>query len=487
VIHNNEPQTLDQTKLFPRSRRPGAWRLRAGERIWLLLTGDTLAAVLAMVAALYVWAQEDWLDFSFEFIKVRPQTWFYLLPIVWLVLLVELYDIHRAHRRSEIVKGVAIAVLVSLGLYMLIYFTNPDPNSLPRRGVAVFIAGAGVLTLGWRMIYIAVFTAPQFMRRVLIIGAGKSGTTLAQVIKGTWPPPFYLVGLIDDDPQKQGKEVFGYPVLGGVECMLEVIQKENVSDLIFAISGEMRGETFQAVLDAREQGIDVTTMPVIYEELLNRVPIFLLQSDWILRSFIDQARTNGFYEIAKRIMDIAIGCAGMLVMVLVAPFVCLAIALDSGFPIFFRQYRLGRRGQLYRIIKFRTMVQNSESDGYVRTTQENDDRITRIGKFLRKSHLDELPQLINVLVGDMSLVGPRAERAELVDHLQSRIPFYRARLLVKPGITGWAQVNFGYAASVEDSAIKLEYDLYYIKHRNLLLDLVILAKTFRPVIGMRGQ
>jgi len=451
------------------------------------LTGDTLAAVLAMTAALVLWAQEFWLGFSLEFLNVLVPTWFYLLPIFWLVLMIELYDIHRAHRRSETVKGIAIAILVSLGLYMLIYFTNPDPDSLPRRGVAYFIAGAGLLTLGWRMLYIAIFTAPQFMRRVLIIGAGTSGTTLVRVIKAIWPPPFYLVGLIDDDPQKQGKEVLGYPVLGGVECMLEVIQKENVTDLIFAISGEMRGETFQAVLDAREQGIDVTTMPVIYEELLNRVPIFLLQSDWILRSFIDQARTNGFYEVAKRLMDICIGCIGMLVMILVAPLVFLAVVLDSGFPIFFRQYRLGRRGQLYRIIKLRTMVQDSESDGYVRTTQENDDRITRVGKFLRKSHLDELPQVFNVLVGDMSLVGPRAERAELVDHLQSCIPFYRARLLVKPGITGWAQVNFGYAASVEDSAIKLEYDLYYIKHRSLLLDLVILAKTFRPVIGLRGQ
>ncbi|MCL4561907.1 MAG: sugar transferase, partial [Chloroflexi bacterium] len=136
---------------------------------------------------------------------------------------------------------------------------------------------------------------------------------------------------------------------------------------------------------------------------------------------------------------------------------------------------------------FRTMRQDSELNGEVRTTDENDDRITRVGIFLRKSHLDELPQFINVLKGEMSLVGPRAERAALVTRLQQNIPFYRARLLVKPGMTGWAQVNFGYAATVEDTAVKLEYDLYYIKHRNLLMDLVIILRTGWTIIGFRGR
>ncbi len=169
------------------------------------------------------------------------------------------------------------------------------------------------------------------------------------------------------------------------------------------------------------------------------------------------------------------------------PLIGLAIVLDSGFPIFFLQNRLGKNGRTYKIIKFRTMRQDSEKDGEVRVTTEHDERITRIGLFLRRSHLDELPQFVNVLRGEMSMVGPRAERSELVTKLQQNIPFYRARLLVKPGITGWAQVNFGYAATVEDTAVKLEYDLYYIKHRNLLMDIVILLRTFGTIIGFRGQ
>jgi lipopolysaccharide/colanic/teichoic acid biosynthesis glycosyltransferase len=161
--------------------------------------------------------------------------------------------------------------------------------------------------------------------------------------------------------------------------------------------------------------------------------------------------------------------------------------LDSGRPVLYHQTRLGLNGQEYEIIKYRTMDRDSEKDGKVRVTVENDLRITRIGKLLRKSHLDELPQFVNVLRGEMSLVGPRAERAILVNNLQMQVPFYRARLLVKPGITGWAQVNFGYAATVEDTIIKLEYDLYYIKHRTLLLDLIILLRTVGTVIGFKGQ
>jgi len=169
------------------------------------------------------------------------------------------------------------------------------------------------------------------------------------------------------------------------------------------------------------------------------------------------------------------------------PFLALAIVIDSGAPVFFIQNRLGKSGKSYQIIKFRTMGQNAEKDGKVQITVENDNRITRVGWFLRKSHLDEWPQFINVLKGEMSLVGPRAERSELVRELQEKIPFYRARLLIKPGITGWAQINFGYAVSVEDTAVKLEYDLYYIKHRNLITDLVIMLRTVGSVVGFRGQ
>jgi lipopolysaccharide/colanic/teichoic acid biosynthesis glycosyltransferase len=264
------------------------------------------------------------------------------------------------------------------------------------------------------------------------------------------------------------------------------LEEDHISDLIFSISGEMNQTMFQNLLNAEEKGVEVTTMPLVYEETLNRVPILLLKSDWILRSFVDQSHTGGFYEVAKRLMDIIGGLVGMVFLIICAPFISLAIFLESGRPIFFSQDRMGVNGQVYRITKFRTMHKDAEKDGKARMAVENDDRVTRVGRFLRKSHLDELPQFISVLIGSMSLVGPRAERPELVDTLQEKIPFYRARLFVKPGITGWAQVNYGYASTIQQTIIKLEYDLYYIKHQNLLLDVLILFRTVGSVFGLKG-
>lgn len=466
-------------------QRPLLWRLRSGERRLILLLGDAFVAGVALLVAMYFWGQDDWLRFSTQFLRERIPFWFYILPVVWLVLMVELYDVRRAGRRGDTVRGIGIAAIISLGLYLFVYFTS-EPNSLPRYGVAIFVVTSAVLTLFWRLLYIRVFTTPLFMRRVLIVGAGRAGSNLVKVIREIWPPPFYLVGLIDDDPGKIGTEVCGYPVLGGSSQLLSLIENQNVTDLVFSISGEMNPQSFQNILTAQEKGVEVTTMPIVYEDLLGRVPILLLQSDWILRSFVDHAHASEFYELAKRLIDIAGGLVGSMILLFLSPFISLAILLDSGSPVLYRQNRLGKNGRTYKIIKFRTMRQDSEKDGKPRPAVANDERVTRVGYFLRKSHLDEFPQFINVLRGDMSLVGPRAERSELVEELQNKVPFYRARFLVKPGLTGWAQINFGYAATVEDTTIKLEYDLYYIKHRNLMMDITIILRTAGSVIGLRG-
>lgn len=462
------------------------WRLNASDRRTLLIIGDVIAVVAAILVALYVWSQRDWLHFSWQFLTVRVPFWFYLLPLLWLFAMVELYDIHRANRLSFTLRGLAKAAFICLALYLFIYFTS-EPNSLPRRGVAAFIASVTVITLIWRIIYIQIFNQPDFMRRVLIIGAGRAGKSLIEMISSVWPPPFYVVGIVDDDPEKANTLLGNFRVMGNAGNMLEIIHQEMISDLIVAITGEIKGSMFQAILDAQEQGIQITTMPVVYEELLGRVPIFHLDADWMVRSFSTEVRATGFYELTKRIIDILGGLIGVIGILIMLPFITLAIYLDSGKPIFYSQNRLGKGGARYRIWKFRTMYADAEKDGKIRTTTENDTRITRVGRFLRRSHLDELPQFYSVLRGEMSLVGPRAEREELVKELQTHIPFYRARLLVKPGLTGWAQVNYRYAATIEETATKLEYDLYYIKHRNLLLDMVILLRTVGVVVGLKGQ
>jgi len=472
----------------PLSRpRPNGWRVRPREQRTILLIGDLFVSVLALFGGLYFWGQKDaWLKFSLDFLKQRVDLWFYLLPIIWMVFLVELYDLHRAKNLRQTASGIAIAALTGIFFYALIYLISPK-NSLPRLGIGFFLIFASILTFLWRLVYIQIFTAQAFLRRVLVIGAGKAGETIARAYKDLRPQPFFLVGFTDDDPEKIGKKVDEFPILAGNDRLLEIIDAEAITEIIVAISDTMLGGTFQAILDAQEAGVEVVRMPTVYEELLGRVPIHHLESDWLIRSFVDEARAGGFYEMAKRLLDILIALTGLIICILLAPLTAIIILVDSGFPIIYKQKRSGKGSKLYNIYKFRTMFQNAEEDGRAVVTEMNDPRVTRTGVLLRRTHIDELPQFWNVLRGEMSVVGPRAERPELIDKYQKEIPFYRARLLVKPGITGWAQVNFGYSATIAQTIIKIEYDLYYIKHRNLLMDILIILRTMTQVIGFRGR
>jgi len=457
------------------------------EQRTLLIIGDFFVGILSLLIALIVWGASttEWLGLSFAFLQDRVASWFYLLPFIWLLLLIEMYDVPRAFNWKQTLQGVASSTGIGVAVYLVIYFASENP--LPRIGIAVFLATAFVLTTFWRILFIRVFTAPQLMRRVLLVGAGNAGSMVLNSINGIKPKPFELVGVIDDDPKKLNALIAGYKVIANSGELLRVISEEVISDVIVAITGEMRGSTFQILLDAQQSGVEITRMPVVYEELFGRVPIRILETDWILRSFVDQFSRNVFYRLGKRTLDIIGGLVGVVILGVIIPFVGLAIWVESGLPILYSQVRLGRGGEPYRILKFRTMRQDAESGGQPILAKEDDERATKIGRFLRKTHIDEIPQFINVLYGQMSLVGPRSERPSLVEHYTQHIPFYKARLLVKPGITGWAQVNFGYANSVDDTRIKLEYDLYYVKHRHMMLDLLTLFRTPGTMLGMRGQ
>ncbi len=462
------------------------WRIRDGERQAILFIGDLIFTYLAVFIGLYFWAQRDWLDFTGAFLDQRAPFWFYLLPFLWILFLIEIYDVRKANRREDVVRGIITAASIGIVIYLIIFFIS-EPNSLPRRGVFFFIISATLLTFLWRFIYIRIFAAPVFMRRALMIGAGKAGSTLAKMLSEIHSSPFIMVGYIDDDPEKLGEEINGHKVLGNGALLTELTEQLDITDLIFAISGELNPEMFRAILHAAEENdIEVTSLPAIYEEVFGRVPIFLLPSDWILRSFIDQTHTSGVYESVKRVIDIFCSILGLLGFVILYPIIALLILLDSGRPVMYSQMRVGKYGRPYKIRKFRTMHRDAEKDGIARTATENDERITRVGKILRRSHLDELPQFWNILIGENSMIGPRAEQIELVNKFQQELPFYRARLFVRPGLTGWAQINQRYATTVEDTAIKLEYDLYYIKRRNLLLDLTIVLRTVGRVLGLKG-
>jgi exopolysaccharide biosynthesis polyprenyl glycosylphosphotransferase len=479
-------------------------RLRPSEQRFILLLGDLIASAGAMIIALFIWYQfslareiERLIARGFNpdraermaktIIDLNIPIWFYLLPLVWLLLMVDSYEIHTASNWKKTLRAIAVAPIVGLLGYSLIFTINQDPNSLPRIGIGAFLVLASILTLVWRGIYIRLYTSSGMMRRVIIVGAGKAGYSLAEIYHRLNPPPFLLIGFIDDDPKKQGKSHNGFAILGTSQKLLEIIEDYHVSDIVVAINGEIKGETFQSILDTQEKGVEVVRMPIMYEELTQRVPVEHLESDWVIRSFVDQVHVSGVYELFKRLMDILGGLAGLLIFVIILPLTALAIIIESGFPIFYSQERLGKGGRIFRIYKFRSMLQNAEEDGEARPATIDDPRVTRVGHFLRRTRLDEMPQFLSVLTGEMSLVGPRAERPELVVQFQRHIPFYRARLLVKPGLTGWAQINYGYVATVTETVVKLEYDLYYIKHRTFNMDFVIVLRTIGTVLRRTGR
>ena len=462
-------------------------RLTPRERKFILVFGHVVAVLLALAVSLLAWANEDdWLGFSVSFLMERPDPWFYLLPILWLILMVPLYNVREVHQFQKALRIILISAFSCVAIYLLIFFLAPA-KTLPRRGVIVFFIAAAVFTLLWRRIFAHLFFVKNAFINTVIVGAGKAGRKIAEIINTTEGVPYKVIGFIDDDPSKRDTKIEGYPVLGGTDQYFDIISAHQVTQVIMAISNHLNDQLLDELTQSEEKGITVTTMPMIYEELLGRVPVHLLNTDWLLRSFYDMSHTSLFFEIAKRFFDLIGGVVGLAALGIVTPIAALATLIDTGRPIFYVQERLGLRGSTFNIIKFRTMIQNAEMDGVARPASEHDDRITKVGSILRRSHLDEMPQFINVLRGELSLVGPRAERPEIVKDLQRDVPFYRARLLVRPGITGWAQVNQNYAAGTEENTVKLEYDLYYIKHRSLLMDLSILFHTFKTIFGLKGR
>ena len=485
--------------------RTSPLRLRPSEHRMILFVGDLLMAGSALVTALYSWRAysnyydtQVWLAQGLSenrierllaakppFLEQAP-FWFFLLPILWLILLVELYEPHVAGSGRKTTRGIAVAAFMGLLAYSLVFILRQD-NDLPRIGVGAFLLFASLFTLLWRMVFIRIYKTTGQRRRILLIGAGRAGQTLAELYESLGTRSFTIIGFVDDDKHKHRKKYHGLTVLGSSDNLLNLIDAYHISDIVVAINGEIRGETFQTILDAQERGVEVTRMPILYEEMTGRVPVHHLESDWIIRSFVDEVRVSGFYELAKRLLDILGGLVGVLIMLSFLPFIALAILLDSGRPIIYSQTRSGRGASEFTIYKFRTMKQDAEQDGEARLAEKNDPRVTRVGNFLRKTRLDELPQFWNVLRGEMSLVGPRAERPELIAEFQKQVPFYRARLLVKPGLSGWAQINYGYYASVTEMSVKLEYDLYYIKHRTLSMDFQIILRTIGTVLRRTGR
>jgi exopolysaccharide biosynthesis polyprenyl glycosylphosphotransferase len=438
------------------------------------------------------------IPFTREYV-VRVAWWPIGLALAWLVVaaLNGVYDLRVAARVRDVGRRL-LTTAVGLGLlYLLLFFvfnTRGAPGDpfagmtwrLPRVVPAFHLLGTLVSTLAWRTFYALVLTGSNFRRRALVVGAGWAGRTIAEAITSDLQSGYEIVGFIDDDPAKQGSSLLGLPVLGTSEDLLRVALEEGVDELVLSITHEMGGEMFGAIIKCYAQGVTLVPMPLLYEMATGRVPVEHVGSQWYVSLPTHPAATARLSDLVQRLGDILFSLIGLICLAPFLPLIALILYLDSPGPIFYSQVRAGRTGRPFRLYKFRSMVPGAEAEGQAVWASEDDDRVTRFGKFMRRTRLDELPQFWNVLRGDMSVIGPRPERPELIAELEREIPFYNVRHLVRPGLSGWAQVKYRYGSSKRDALIKLQYDLYYIKHRSLFLNLMILWKTVGVVLRFQG-
>ncbi len=345
-----------------------------------------------------------------------------------------------------------------------------------------------IFTFIWQRLYLDYILSSnvQKKQKVLIVGAGRSGHFFYEWLEKNHSAPYKVVGFLDDDPEKLGRSMSEATVLGPTNQILEIGRREGVNTAIIGISQKKSAELIMNILTAKLKGWNIQNVVDEYEEITGRVPVEYIQNEWLL--FAD-----GFYLLrkpvmqkVKRFIDI---CFSISFLVLFPPLfliTALAVYLDSPGPIIFRQVRVGKGGKHFELLKFRSMYLNAEENGAV-WAQKKDLRITRVGRLIRFLRIDEFPQMVNILRGDMSLIGPRPERPEFINRLNNKISYYSLRHCIKPGITGWAQVQYPYGASVEDALNKHEYDLYYIKNLTLFMDLKILLKTFGVMIFGQGS
>lgn len=459
--------------------------MQVSQRRTLLIVVDILLVNASALLALWLGAQRSQWPFSLELVGTHF-LWF-LLPTIGYVVLAtvnDCYDLKVASDLTSIAWALVRVTVEMLLAYLALYFFSP-PASLPRHIIGFFSLILPASLLVWRWLYITVFTHPGLRRRAIIVGAGWAGQTIALVIHEHLSADYELVGFVDDDPEKQGMEFEQLRVLAPVSELKELVRTLNISEVVVAISHHINGSAFQQILDCHERGLQVMPMSVLYEQTLGRVPVEHVGDNWFLVLPLSGIEDFSLTMLIKRGIDLTVSAIGLALFGLIFPFAAVAIRLDSRGSIFYRQTRVGKAGKNFQLVKLRSMIPEAEDDGKAKWAVPNDSRITRVGRLLRRARVDELPQFYNVLKGEMSIIGPRPERPEFVGELQETIPFYRTRLAVRPGLTGWAQTRFPYGSSVEDSLMKLQYDLYYIKHQSLYLDLLIVVRTFGVVLALR--
>ncbi|GGH45895.1 sugar transferase [Mangrovimonas yunxiaonensis] len=428
--------------------------------------------------------------FAFDYFKFACENWSWSL-VLTLYLSVfgtvfELYDLKQASRIDKVISNIALTTSTVVLFYLLTpYFTPSLPTN--RLQLVYFYVAIFLALLLWRLLYLNVISKPRFFKKVLLVGETANIQNIVEALRQA-DSNYKIIGFINCEASKA--EAIKYKGLTEYQPMAlhEVIREEQVSEIVVAAyqAEAIIPELYDELIALLEHGFAIKEFTQVYEDMTQRVPVQFVGKDFYKYFPFSRNNRNKFYLFFHRAMDVFIAAVGILVGLGLMPFVLLGNVFGNRGPLFYSQERVGMHGEHFNIVKYRTMVKDAETQGAVWATK-GDVRVTPFGRFLRNTRLDEFPQFFNILKGDMSLIGPRPERPSFVKELAEVIPFYKTRHMIKPGLTGWAQVKVRYGASVQDSQTKLQYDLYYIKHRSFMLDIKVLVKTLSTILFFRGQ
>lgn len=423
--------------------------------------------------------------FEFDYFIISKEKWVWSLLLAFYILffgtIFEIYNLKKASDFFNILKSIVITCSVAVLVYLLTPFFTPE---LPVSRIQILFFYLSIvfsMALG-RFAYIFFINSPIFKKNVILIAEGTLFEEIEKelAIADANYKIRYFINTDDTSPKtKNIKEISSGK-------LKDIVQK-GVYEIVVTTNSKFSSATLYAdLLDVFNKGAVIKEYAQVYENLTGRVYVSFKDNEYYKQFPFSDHNVKPLYRLIHRFLDIIISILGLVALLLLLPLILPINFFANKGPLFYTQERVGKKGKRFKIFKLRSMVVNAEKTGAVWAVA-NDTRITKFGKFLRKTRLDEVPQFINILKGEMSVIGPRPERPIFVEQLAKEIPFYPTRHVVKPGLTGWAQVNTSYGASVEDSLLKLQYDLYYIKHRNIFLDLNIAIKTLSTVIFFRGQ
>jgi sugar transferase (PEP-CTERM system associated) len=397
----------------------------------------------------------------------------------------DLYNLRVVSDRRELFIRIIQSLGVSAFFLAALYYWFP--SLVIGRGVFAIAAGLVVaFVVGWRMAFEWVSRRARPRERLLLVGTSAGAVTLAkELFARRQELGVEIVGFIDPDPARIGAPVINPGVVGAVADIPEIVRTRGVDRVVVSLADARGKLPMDKLLDMKIHGVSFDHLASVYEEYTGKIAIENLRPSWLI--FSSGFRKSRVLSAAKRALDLLFAGVGLLLAFPVMALIALAVRLTSSGPALYHQRRVGRLGRIITIHKFRTMRLDAEAEtGPVWASKDGDPRVTPIGGFLRRARLDELPQLWNVLKGEMSFVGPRPERPEFVEELTREIPYYGQRHVVRPGITGWAQVRYTYGATIEDALEKLQYDLFYIKNLSIALDLYIVFESIKTVVLRRG-